>query len=176
MVRTPAAVSIRSIVLGLVGLLVTAGSAPAQAAPPTCEAAEYRQFDFWVGDWDVSVAGRPGGRNLITSEEKGCLIHEHWTGGSQTGQSFNFYDRNDGMWHQVWVSSTGSVLRLSGRLRDGAMVYEGEARRPDGSVMLHRLVFTPNADGTVRQHWTSSTDGGATWQDAFDGLYRRRGR
>ena len=28
------------------------------------------------------------------------------------------------------------------------------------------------ADGTVRQHWETSGDGGATWATAFDGLYR----
>ena len=25
--------------------------------PPKCTAAEYRQFDFWIGDWDVSATG-----------------------------------------------------------------------------------------------------------------------
>jgi hypothetical protein len=165
--------------LALVVALVAgdAGRASGQTPPPqlTCDGAEYRQFDFWIGEWDVTVRGQPAGTSVITSREKGCLIHEQWTavrGG--TGQSMNFYDRSDGKWHQVWVASNGSVLRFSGGLERGSLAYTSEARRPDGTKVLHRLVFTPNEDGTVRQHWTSSTDDGTTWTDAFDGLYRRR--
>jgi hypothetical protein len=144
------------------------------AAPPRCDTPEFRQFDFWVGDWVVVNGGQELGRNRITLEEDGCVVHEHWTGaGGGTGQSFNFYDRRDGRWHQVWVSSWGGALNLSGALTDGAMRYTGLTRRPDGGTMEHRLSFTPNADGTVRQLWETSTDGGKTWSTAFDGTYRK---
>ena len=39
---------------------------------------------------------------------------------------------------------------------------------------MQELSFTKNTDGTVRQFWRSSNDGGATWTVAFDGLYRKR--
>jgi hypothetical protein len=154
---------------------VAATPALAQRPQPTCDAAEHRQFDFWVGEWDVTVRGQPAGTSVITLEEKGCMIREQWTAArGGTGQSMNFYDRTDGKWHQVWIASNGSVLRLSGGLENGSLAYAAEAKRPDGTKVLHRLVFTPNPDGTVRQHWTSSTDDGKTWTDAFDGLYRKR--
>ena len=35
-----------------------------------------------------------------------------------------------------------------------------------------RITWTPNADGSVRQHWETSTDDGKTWKTSFDGLYR----
>ena len=44
----------------------------------------------------------------------------------------------------------------------------------DGQRRIERITWTPNADGTVRQHWEQSTDGGKTWTTAFDGLYRRK--
>ena len=159
-----------------VGAVLTVSPAAAQAPPqPTCDGPEYRQFDFWIGEWDVTVQGRPAGRSSITSQEKGCIIHEQWTGaGGGTGQSMNFYDRIDGKWHQVWVASNGSVLRFRGGLENGSLAYAAEGTRPDGAKIRHRLVFTPNPDGTVRQHWMSSSDDGQTWQDSFDGLYRRR--
>ncbi len=95
---------------------VVVGSLGAQSAGPTCEGPEYRQFDFWVGDWVVTSGGQPAGTNHVTREERGCLIHEHWTGaGGGSGQSLNFYDRADGRWHQVWVDAGGNVLTLSGR-------------------------------------------------------------
>lgn len=146
-----------------------------QSPPPRCDTPAHRQFDFWVGDWVVFSGTDTAGTNVVTLEEDGCLVHEHWVGkGGGTGQSFNFYNRTDGKWHQVWVSSTGGVLDLSGGWSDPDLRYAGETVRPNGSRIRHELTFTRNADGTVRQYWRTSTDGGATWTIAFDGLYRRR--
>ena len=148
---------------------------PPQTPLPDCSAPVHRQLDFWIGEWDVSIKGQQVGTNVITSEEKGCLVHENWRdarGG--TGQSFNFYNRQDGKWHQVWVSSTGAVLDLAGNYEDGRLLYKGKGRRPDGAEVQHELAFSANADGTVRQHWQVSTDGGKTWTVTWDGLYTRK--
>jgi hypothetical protein len=162
------------LILGLAGRGPLIAQAPARL--PTCDAAEYRQLDFWVGDWDVTSHGQPAGKNLVTREEDGCLVHEHWTGASgDTGQSFNFYDRGDQKWHQVWVSNSGNVLDLAGTYVDGTLTYYGRNRRPDGRMLEHRLSFHANPDGSVRQLWQTSADGGATWKESFDGLYRKRG-
>jgi hypothetical protein len=147
----------------------------AAPAPPKCDAPEYRQLDFWVGQWDVTMRGQRAGTNLVTLEEGGCLVHEHWTGKrGGTGQSFNFFNREDGAWHQVWVSSTGDVLDLSGHYAKGTLTYLGENRKRDGTTLRHRLSFHSNRDGTVRQLWETSLDNGATWAVSFDGLYARR--
>jgi hypothetical protein len=45
---------------------------------------------------------------------------------------------------------------------------------PGGGQVVHRLTWTPEAPGRVRQVWASTTDGGATWTTVFDGLYQRR--
>ena len=169
--------TLMSGVLGLLGpgqaTVLAAQTTP--AAPPKCDAPEHRQLDFWVGDWNVTMRGQQAGTNLVTLEEGGCLVHEHWVGAQGgTGQSFNFYNREDGAWHQVWVSSTGNVLDLTGHYADGTLTYLGENRRPDGTTQRHRLSFHPNPDGTVRQLWEISTDGGATWTTSFDGLYAKR--
>jgi len=149
----------------------------AQTATPSpkCDAPEYRQLDFWVGNWAVTMRGQAAGANLVTLEESGCLVHEHWTGAQGgTGQSFNFYDREDGRWHQVWVSNSGNVLDLAGTYAGGTLTYRGEQRQPDGTALLHRLSFHANPDGTVRQLWETSSDKGTSWATAFDGLYRKR--
>src|SRR4051812_18772302 len=68
-----------------------------------CRDPVYRQFDFWIGDWTVKdPGGNTVGRNVITREQEGCLLVEHWTSaqGVQTGTSFNYYDVRDKKWHQ----------------------------------------------------------------------------
>ena len=170
-------ISLTPILLPLALLSVT-GHAPPQAMnAPRCDTPEYAQFRYWVGDWTVTgVGGKTVGTNRVTLEEDGCLIHEHWDGvGGSTGQSFNFYDRSDGKWHQVWVSNDGGTLFLTGNVVGNELVYTMERPAPGGKSVSHRLTFTLNADGSVRQFWQTSTDHGASWQVAFDGLYRKQG-
>jgi hypothetical protein len=159
-----------------IALFLTVVSPAASQSPPRCDDQKYRQLDFWVGDWSVTSGGKQAGTNQVTQEESGCLVHEHWTGaGGGTGQSFNFYDRTDDRWHQVWVSSTGTVLFLTGQYADGRLVYTGVAPGPNGAPAQQRLTFSHNADGSVRQLWESSSDG-KQWQAVFDGLYVRKTR
>ncbi len=130
-----------------------------------CGTPEYRQFDFWVGEWEVyGPAGQVIGRSVIESKLNGCAIHESWTGGtSVTGHSYNFYDASEGRWHQTWINNSGVPLYLDGELTEAGMVLRNET---------NRVTWSPLPGGYVRQHWESTTDGGATWTTAFDGEYR----
>ena len=144
----------------------------ADPAPAPCTAPEHRQFDFWLGDWDVrGPAGRIVGRNRITALHKGCVLFESWTSanGQVTGTSFNLYDAAGKRWHQTWVDSSGSLLELDGGLQDGRMVLVGAPGEAG-----NRITWTPLPDGRVRQLWESSADGGKTWKTTFDGYYTRR--
>jgi hypothetical protein len=150
---------------------------PAQAAAPVfgCPAPEHQQFAFWVGHWNVTTQGTQAGVNRVTMEENGCVIHERWTGArGGTGQSFNFYDRTIGKWHQFWVDNQGNYLHLTGTYADNRLTLSGTAPGPDGKPRQQRLSFFRNDDGTVRQLWESADAGGKNWQVVFDGLYRRR--
>lgn len=158
----------------LAGLSLNAGRAqPAPRKP--CTASEYRQFDFWVGDWTVTRPdGRLAGTNRVERIEGGCGVQEHWRGaGGGTGRSINAYSQQDGKWHQTWLDSGGLLLHLTGGLRDGRMVLEGQTRGRDGKIVRQRITWTPRDDGRVRQLWEQSNDGGKTWYTAFDGLYSK---
>jgi hypothetical protein len=155
-------------------LLCAAGSAFAANPPPDCSAPEFRQFDFWIGTFEVRTPdGAIAGHNVIEPTLNGCALTEHWTGtdGSE-GRSVNFYDRREQRWNQVWIDAQGGVLRLAGGMTDGSMLLEGTTPNKDGGLRHHRIRWTPLPDGSVRQHWESSTDGGATWITVFDGNYR----
>ena len=158
-----------------------AGETDAMPGPASlCEAPEYRQFDFWLGDWDVSSNGQPAGTNRVESIQRGCVLQENWKGsgvGGITGTSYNIYDRGTGRWHQTWVDASGTLLQLDGGLVDGAMVLEGERPSPTGGgTARHRITWTPNPDGSVHQLWEASQDDGKTWNVIFDGLYTRADR
>jgi hypothetical protein len=152
--------------------LAVALSAQTPPAPPP----EARQFDFWVGDWEVFLPdGKKAGENRIEKAGGDWGLLENWTGsGGYAGKSLNTWFPAKKQWQQFWVGA-GGALELSGGLNDkGEMVLSGRSPAPGGKETIERITWTPNADGTVRQHWQQSTDGGVTWTSAFDGLYRRK--
>lgn len=156
-------------------LAVPAAAAAQDAAP--CSEPEYRQFDFWIGHWQVTNPdGDVVGTNTISPIVHGCGLRERWEGTQGgTGESVNAYDWRTRTWHQTWVGGRGMVLRLEGGLSDGSIVLEGELVRStdDGGTALQRITWTPARDGSVRQHWESSEDDGETWSTVFDGTYRK---
>jgi hypothetical protein len=146
--------------------------------PDPCASPQHRQFDFWLGDWDVRHPdGRLAGRNRIVSLYDGCALHESWEGTSgHRGTSFNIYDTVRGVWHQTWVDSNGMLLVLEGGLEADAMVLEGTATSPTEptETVRHRIRWSVVAGDPdqVRQLWEISSDG-STWETAFDGRYAR---
>lgn len=152
-----------------------AADAPAAA---TCSSVQHRQFDFWLGRWEVrNPAGTVAGHSRIESILGGCVVLENWDGARGiSGKSFNLYNADTEQWEQFWVDSSGSRLHLRGGLRDGAMVLEGIQDKPDprtGLKQRERITWTPKTDGSVRQLWETSTDDGHSWTTSFDGRYRR---
>jgi hypothetical protein len=147
--------------------------------PDPCASPQHRQFDFWLGDWDVRHPdGRLAGRNRIVSLYDGCALHESWEGTSgHRGTSFNIYDTVRGVWHQTWVDSNGMLLVLEVGLEADAMVLEGTAASPTEptETVRHRISWSVVAGDPdqVRQLWEISSDG-STWETAFDGRYARR--
>lgn len=163
----------RPHVILVASVLAFAYGAPSSAAP--CDAAEFRAFDFWIGEWRVTTPdGKVAGINRIEPEYGGCVLHERYaTGRGYSGESLNIYDAARKVWHQSWVDTSGTLLLLDGGIRDGSMVMEGETPGADGKVTKHRITWTPDADGTVRQHWQTTDDKGE-WTTAFDGRYTKK--
>lgn len=140
---------------------------------PPCSSADHRRFDFWVGTWDVRGQRRPDAppaRNVITLVEDGCALREEYTTpGGYSGTSLSFWDAGAGLWRQTWIDDQGRPLRLAGGWRDGSMVMAG----PDPAAPTDRVTWTPGEDGSVRQLWERTADGGTTWETVFDGTYTR---
>ena len=154
--------------------VATLSASSAMAASP-CEPSANRAFDFWLGEWQVRTPdGKLAGTNRISSEYNACVLHEHYdTGRGYSGESLNVYDAGRRVWHQTWVDTSGTLLVLEGGPRNGSMVLEGQTTGTDAQVTKHRITWTPNANGSVRQLW-ESTDKMGQWSVAFDGMYTRK--
>lgn len=152
---------------------VQASEPPVAPTRPDCSAAEHRAFDFWIGDWVVSSDGKLAGHNTISVDHKGCTLREEWRSASGSrGSSLNTWDRRSRQWKQFWIDDSGTLLELVGDIEDGDMVMSTHIDSPKGPA-THRIRWTPNPDGSVRQHWQSRTDGSDEWSTVFDGLYVR---
>ena len=135
-----------------------------------------RDFDFWIGDWDVVDAkGNKLGQSHVDLELGSCVIHENWKGAlGGNGQSFNVWDAGRKQWFQTWVDDSGGMHQYGGDLKDGAMRFSGELTTRQGQKSRLRMTFTPLPDGRVRQYLESSTDDGKTWVAGFDGYYVKK--
>jgi len=166
----------KRVVVLLAGCMAVAPCLAQVAPTEPCQERRFREFDFWVGDWEVvSPDGRKLGESSITVEERGCLLVEHWrsaTGGR--GQSYNFFDHTTGKWREVFVSNWGTKDYSGGLNESGQMVLEGTVGYSDGSRAHFRGVWTANQDGTVTQLLEEYNVESKSWDEWFLGTYRRK--
>ena len=158
-------------------LIATLAAMPLAAAAQTpstaCTSPEHRQFDFWVGRWQVSPTGKSAvvAESLIEKLYGGCAVREHWMPKNNPGGgSLNSYVPAEKAWRQTWVGSGGERVEFKGGWDGGAMVLTGDW--PDDRPRLIRMTFTKEAGGAVRQLGEESRDGGKTWGPSFDFTYR----
>jgi len=146
------------------------------ARPRRCTSPEYRQFDFWIGDWDVFEAGNPTSPVAHARVERilqGCVLLEDYQRGTLEGQSFSMYDALSKTWRQTWVTNQGELALIDGRLEGNQMVLKGIDHTGDGVETQIRGIWQ-SAAGGVRETALSSADGGKTWKPWFDLVFRPR--
>jgi len=165
--------------LGLLGVGLAVGQ-ETTATPPNpfpCESiAGSRAFDFWVGEWEVTIAdGTVVGNNYITKEPGGCVLVERWVSrGQSSGISLNFFNPQTSEWRQVWVGSGGTLIDIVGGLDGADMVLEGNITYSTSQVNApFRGRWTPLDDGRVRQYFEQFNADEDAWQPWFEGFYRR---
>lgn len=148
-------------------------------AHPCAADANYRAFDFWIGEWDVQPTGSQrapigqGATSIIERQLDGCAIQENWlpTGGVGAGKSFNIYNRVSKMWEQYYVDTNGTITHYTGTFRDGTLYYEADQFASTNKI---RMTFFNQGPNQVRQLGHVSTDGGKTWTVSFDLTYVRK--
>lgn len=157
----------------------TEASATAESATisPCKQDARFREFDFWVGEWDVRDGeGTLQGENAISREEQGCVLVERWQGvQGSTGMSINFLDKITDEWVQIWHAGSGYQIAIRGGLTSEGMLLRGTIHYiSTGQTAPFRGLWTPLPDGRVRQFFEQSNDDGKTWTPWFEGFYSRK--
>jgi len=179
--RLPRAVVVAPILAAALVLAPSAGAqtpAPAPPPPVSCAAQpQSHQFDFWVGEWDVTtLQGGHAGDSSVQKILGDCVVFENWHGArGGDGKSLNAYNAPLGRWEQFWVSSSGTVTEYrESRWVGTSLELTAHVGASDAPTML-RMTFTPVDANTVRQFGERSKDGGQTWAAAYDLYYHRKG-
>ncbi|MEY8848466.1 hypothetical protein AB9K26_06610 [Psychroserpens sp. XS_ASV72] len=134
------------------------------------------EFDFWIGEWTVTNPdGSLAGTNRIVKIQDNCVLQENWTSakGNFTGTSNTFYNYKTKQWEQIWIDNQGQSLHLKGNKSGNQMILKtDEETDTNGNPFYHRVTWTHNDDGSVRQYWETITNG-TEIKVAFDGLYKK---
>ena len=150
-----------------------------------CDSPEVSQFDFWLGEWDLSwpaeqTGGKPDeratGTNRIERLFGECVVEENFAtaDGSLQGRSLSVFDTENGLWRQTWVDNTGGYLLFSGDFDGENMeLRTSEVERGDETI-VNRMVFHNIGEMSLQWDWQGSRNGGETWTDLWTIAYTRR--
>jgi hypothetical protein len=166
-----------SVLASLLAFAAQGGSqAPAPAPPPACETGEHRQFDFWVGRWDVyrSDTNQLVAHSLIEKLYGGCAVRENWMplNGFGAGGSLNSYRPEKKKWRQVYTGAANGWAEYSGGMDRDAMVLVGTQIMPNGTRTPVRITYKRGESGSILQIGEQSPDGGESWQLRYHFIYR----
>lgn len=139
----------------------------------------YRQFDFWIGEWEVfGPKGKKAGDSKIELILDSCIVLENWKSAAAgyAGKSFNTFNATTGQWQQTWVDNVGgSTEYLEGKFAENKMVFRTQPFPFSKDTMaIRKLTFYNLSPEKVRQHGEISKDDGATWSTEYDLEYRRK--
>lgn len=164
-------------------VLVLPAIAAAQGAAGPCSSDKMREFDFWVGEWNLEWKSAEGeiqkGTNRIDWTLGGCVLREQFDGGESMplkGQSYSMFDRLSGKWKQTWVDNMGSYLDFTGGREDAKMVLQRSFVDKQGNEIRQRMVFFNVKEDSLDWNWERSDDGGKTWKLAWHIRYSRKAK
>ena len=170
----------RTFIILLLIFYTVPGFAQQQNVQHPCAANPvYRQFDFWIGEWEAfTPANKKAGDSKISLILDSCIVLEEWTStqAGYVGKSYNTYNVATGKWQQYWVDNTGGVTEyFNGRFENNTMILQtANTKQPDGKFKILKMTFFNLDPSKVRQFGQSSVDEGKTWKTDFDLEYRRK--
>ena len=142
--------------------------------------AEARQFDFWIGEWDVNLRVR---QNDLTWADQhraqakvypilsGKAVLELWSEDQVSGikgYSLRYFDQTRDEW-VLWLNwpsaNRSGSSSLAGTFRHRRGNFFSTSVAADGTETTSRFSFSDISPDSFRWDDAFSTDGGATWRD-----------
>ena len=159
----------------------TQSAQAATPAPVPCQAEQYRQMDFWVGDWDLTWKNQDGseakGNNLITKDVLGdCVITENFNGApgnTLIGISHSTYSAPHKLWRQTWVDNQGGYFSLYGGPQDDR-TFILDMERLNDKGPFSRMVFEEIKDDSLVWRWQGKKGEADDWADQWVIHYARK--
>jgi hypothetical protein len=159
----------------------TLEAAPVLTAPP-CDTPPHHQFDFWVGEWQVFDASTNQlvALDRVEKHSQGCIVQQNMNfvtdlyrrpGATYrlAGISVNRYDGE--AWLELWADNQWGAIAMRGSLDEhGAMVFKSIVPSRNRDL---KIVWEPQADGSVRILQYVTPAGTENWQKYGDLIYRR---
>ncbi|MEO6613739.1 MAG: hypothetical protein ABIT05_13190 [Chitinophagaceae bacterium] len=164
-------------------LLIMTSLSSALWSQRPCSGPEYRQFDFWIGEWEAfGLNGQKAGESKVSLILDSCIILEEWTSASvnrglrYAGKSFNTWNAATRQWQQTWVDNAGgSNEYLLGKSEGNKIIYRSSPFPFNKDTMaIRKLTFTNISPVKLRQHGEISKDNGFSWSTEYDLEYRRK--
>ncbi len=182
-----------AVLVAIIGPSVARGAEPETKCPEP----EARQFDFWIGDWDIQqkILGSDGGWIELPAHTHvepilgGCALLERWSGRVQffwegmskpeamDGMSVRAWDPKEAVWRIWWMDSRSRRLGVPavGEFRDGRGEFESSRKGADGKTIRTRISFERLSTGRVHWDLAISRDAGRNWQTIWIMEMRRSG-
>ena len=141
-----------------------------------CSAPQIKQFDFWIGDWDLTWSDTLHGTNWIEKIMDGCTLQENFYDphNKYVGKSWSVYNPNKKEWQQTWVDDGGGYIALTGGMVGDSMVLTAQETTTPRGKTKSRMVYYNITPQSVLWNWESSADGGITWKLNWKIHYQRK--
>jgi hypothetical protein len=131
------------------------------------------QFDFWLGEWDVTWGADGKGKNHILRIMDDKIIQENFSALNLIGMSISSYDAERKLWCQTWVDNNGSYLDFTGGLENEKMILSRDAI-VRGQACKQRMVWFNIDANRFDWNWERSDDGGQSWHALWEIKYTRK--
>ena len=77
------------------------------------------QFDFWLGEWDVTWGEDGKATNHVLRIMDNKVIQENFSSADLNGMSVSVYDPERKVWCQTWVDNNGTYREFTGKFENG---------------------------------------------------------
>ncbi len=167
-------ISVCCVLTALMALVLPVAAHAGDAMP--CSSGEYRQFDYWLGNWSVSNGGANTGTSKVELSLDQCLIVESWAGArNHVGKKIFAYSPEDHRWYGMFADNEGRVHVFSeGKVMAGSAEFQGPSRGPNGETVLNRMKIVRTGADRVEETWEKSSDSGVSWKEVYRGEYSRK--